>query len=168
MPMPPKSPLMNNKGLKINYFQKLAEIAKPYLDQKKIRLDFSGYGTTLEEYRSLEDSDIDKAKKLAIELNSWSEYVSSLANLIQKIYLDSETNKNEVISAISYHSDGKSVSNGDRLANQNKKVVNARKERNILKPLYEELNNKVNFLNRAYYHCKQTIEWEMKIRENMK
>lgn len=165
MPMPPKSPLKNDKGVEINYFQKLAELVKPYLLKEGIKLDFTGYGQTLLDYQSLEDSDINKARRLAVELNSWSEYVSSLANLIQKLYLDSETEKNEKISSVSCSCDAKSVSNGDRLANKNPGVVEARKKRNILKPLYEELNNKVEFLNRAYYHCKQTIEWESKVRE---
>jgi len=159
---PPKNPLTNSNGVNINYFEKLIEISSEYLEKDGIMLNFDGYRETLEDYTTLKENDTSKAWLLIKELNSWSEYFSSVANLIQKLYLDSETDKIETQAIASIEADATKVANGERLSNKDPKVINARKKRNTLKSLHNELESKIKFLERAYYHCKSTCEWANK------
>lgn len=159
MATPPKNPLINNNGVNINYFEKLIEISSEYLEKDGIKLSFDGYRETLDDYTTLKEDDTSKAWSLIKELNSWSEYFSSVANLIQKLYLDSETDKIETQAIASIEADATKVANGERLSNKDPKVINARKKRNTLKSLHSELESKIKFLERAYYHCKSTCEW---------
>lgn len=161
MAIPPISPL-KIEGVNINYFDKLLEIAGEYLKEDGIILNFEGYNETLNDYMNLKENDVEKAWILTKELNSWSEYFSSIANLIQKMYLDSETDKIEIQAIASIEADATKVANGERLSNKDAKVVKARKKRNALKALYDELESKIKFLERAYYHCKSTCEWANK------
>ena len=155
---PPINPMVQN-GKGISYFEKLIEITSPFLKEDGIHLNFTGYKETVEEYISLQENDIDRAWKLTKELNAWSEYFSEIANLIQKMYLDAETDKLEVQSLTSMKYSEKNVSAGDRFANTTKEVIDSRKKRNALKTLHEELVSKIEFLKRGYYHCKSTCEW---------
>ena len=161
MPRPPKNPL-NFKGKEMTYFERLILSCSKYLEEDGIYLNFEGYKETISEYSSLKENEIDKAWRLTKELNAWSEYFSEIANLIQKQYLDSETEKIEIQSSKSIeHSD--KVATGDRFANTQAEVIYSRKKRNALKSLYEELLSKIKFLERGYYHCKSTCEWHNKI-----
>lgn len=157
MAKPPVSPVVID-GKPTNYFQILVRSASKYLKEKGIELNFKGYTETIIEYTNLQEHEVDKAWRLSQELNAWAEYFSSLANLVQKLYLDAETEKDEIKSIASFHADEKTVSNGNRLSNKDPQVVAARKKRNALKALYEELDAKVQFLIRAHYHCKTTYE----------
>lgn len=159
MAKPPVNPLVSADGqTPTNYFQVLARWAGDYVKKDGIQLNFKGYQETLLEYANLSEHELDKAWRLAKELNTWAEYFSSVANLIQKMYLDSEAEKNEVKSMASFAADDKKVANGDRLSNKDPKVVDARKKRNTLKSFHEELEAKVKFLERAHYHCKATYD----------
>jgi len=158
---PPVQPLII-KGRPLSYFQHLASLAKDYLQVDGVSLNFTGYNETIVDYANLEESDLPSAWKLTKELNAWSEYFSGLANLIQKMYLDSETDKIEVIAISSLEADSVKVANGERLANKDKRVVNARKKRNTLKSFHDELESKIKFLERAHYHCKSTCDWANK------
>lgn len=166
MAKPPIYPIVID-GNKTNYFQILVRWASEYLKKDGIQLNFQGYTETLIEYANLKEHETEKAWKLAQELNAWSEYFSSIANLIQKMYLDAETEKNEIKSIASVEADEKKVANGDRLSNKDPKVVSARKKRNTLKAFYEELESKVKFLERAHYHCKTTYESKMRSHPSM-
>lgn len=157
MILPPKTPLVRGNR-SINYFQQLAMLVSPYLKEYGLVLNFHGFSDVIEEYQNLNFDDIEKAWKLAIAINSWSDYFSSMSNLVQKIMLDSETDWIKVQAAKSISHDIEKVSNGNRFSNKDKEVVKLRKKRNILKAFYDELQAKVRFLERAYYHCKTTYE----------
>lgn len=159
MAIPPKNPIINSDGTKMNYFEKLIEISSKYLKEDGISLSFEGYKETLEDYTTLEESNVEKAWLLTKELNSWAEYFSSVANLVQKLYLDSETDKIKTQAIASIEADSSKVANGERLANKSSEVIEARKKRNTLKSLHIELESKIKFLERAHYHCKSTCEW---------
>jgi hypothetical protein len=162
MPLPPFNPIMKD-GRETNYFQVLAGWAGKILNtEQEIKLNFTGYTETLIQYAELKEEDISNAWRLAKELNTWAEYFSSLANLIQKIYLDADTTKIEVQADSSIRSDATKVSNGDRLSNKDILVVNARKTRNTLQAFHEELQAKTKFLERAHYHCKATYDGKVK------
>jgi len=155
---PPISPLSSDSQNESTYFDILVQLARQYVEKDGIQLDFSGYKETLMEYANLKEQDKKRAWVLARDLNAWAEYFSSLANLIQKLYLDAETDKISAQAIASYEADPRKVANGDRLSNKNPQVIEARKKRNILKALYDELEAKVKFLERAHYHCKITYE----------
>jgi len=170
MVKPPIYPLELEKGVQstqigeemgMTYFQKLVLLSKEYLEGY-IQLNFTGYTETLVEYANLEENQLNKAWKLAKELNAWAEYFSSICHVIQKIYLDAETDKKSTQAQASYEADPSKVATGDRLSNKDIRVVNSRKKRNTLKALYEELEAKTKFLERAHYHCKATYEMSIK------
>ncbi len=162
MSLPPLSPMRNTDGKPISYFEKLMRYALDYLKEDGIKLTFEGYTDTIKDYASLQEDEIDKAWRLAKELNAWTEYFSSISNLIQKLYLDSETSKKEVQATVSLNADSVKVANGDRLSNKDPNVVMARRKRNALKAVHDELEAKISFLERAYYHCKSTCDWANK------
>jgi len=167
MAMPPTTPIKVGEK-QLTYFQFLALNVKDYLYEYGIILDFSGLQDTLKKYENMEEDNLEYIWELLKELNAWTDYFSSLANLVQKIYLDSETEKLEIQAIVSIREDPKKVANGDRLANKDAEVVKIRKKRNALKAFYDELVNKVEFLNRAYYHCKITYEINKNILINEK
>lgn len=162
MAKPPLNPILTQDGKETNYFEMLARWASEYLKKDGIQLNFKGYKETLLEYANVNEDQLEQLWKLAKELNTWAEYFSSIANLIQKMYLDAETEKNEVKSSASVRADEKKVANGDRLSNKDEAVVSARKKRNTLKSFFEELEAKVKFLERAHYHCKATYDAKTK------
>jgi hypothetical protein len=163
---PPIHPIKTEDGKEMSYFEMLVRMANEYLKKEGISMNFAGYTETLMEYANLEENELDKAWRLTKELNAWSEYFASIANLIQKVYLDAETKKIEIQATCSINADPNKVANGDRLANKDPKVIEARKKRNVLKALYDELEAKIKFLERAYYHCKSTCEWANKTNPN--
>lgn len=158
MARPPIFPV-NINGVNKNYFEILIEQAEPYLKEDNIILNITGYSETIEEYNMLNLTDIKTVERLSIELNGWSEYMSTLANIIQNNYLDSETDKIKTQSQKSIDYNEKNVSAGERYANTTDEVIYIRKKRNALKSLYEELISKTKFLERAHYHCKSICDW---------
>ena len=96
----------------------------------------------------------DALHELAKELNAWSEYCSDIASYIDNIFLDAETSKLQITSEKSIGFSEKNVSAGDRKANTDKDVIIARNKRNALKALYESLISKKDFLDKAFYQCK--------------
>lgn len=162
MARPPVTPLRTKEGKNMSYFEMLSRMTMIYLKRDGINLNFSGYTETLIEYANMEEKEIEKAWRLTKELNAWSEYFSSIANLIQKVYLDAETDKIEIQATSSIDADAVKVANGERLSNKDPRVIGARKRRNTLKAFHDELEAKIKFLERAYYHCKATCEWANK------
>lgn len=159
MSKPPSNPLMyENK--QISYFQYLYIQVKPYVESYGINLSFKGYQNTLNEYQNINFKDTNSIWNLANDLNSWSEYMSDVANVVQKLLLDSETEKIGIISKVSIESDSKKVASGDRIANKDERVIAVRKKRNALKSFYSQLESKIEFLERAYHHCKSTYDWQ--------
>lgn len=165
MARPPVSPL-NIDGKPMNYFEYLVDLVKPHFEELNIKLDFAGYKDTIDIYSNLKDDDVIVAWKLSRDLNMWSEYFSDLANTVNKFLLDSETDKIEQIAVSSYEADSTKVANGDRLANKDMRVVSVRKKRNAFKAFYQELDTKIKFLERAYYHCKATCDWNYSSNKN--
>lgn len=160
--LPPKFPSTSTDGKSISYLSKLAEISHSYLKEYGICLNLQGYDETCERYFSLKQDELNVAWELAKELNAWSQYISNYANLIQDLYLDAETEKLSVQSEKSIEYSDKTVSSGDRYANTQKEVIQARKKRNALKALYDCMCSEVAFLERGYYSCKSTAEWGQK------
>lgn len=165
MAKPPISPMtikINDIDKHIDYFEFLVLKASEIMKKDGIRINIKGYKETVEEYRALEENNLEKMWILAKDLNAWSEYLSGLCNLIQKYYLDSETKKAEVLSIVSINSDQERVTNGKRIADQHKDVILVRQQRNTLQSFYNELEAKVKFLERAHYHCKTTYDNSIK------
>jgi len=149
--MPPKNPL-NEKG---NYFDVLCQMASKYLD---IGLYFDGYSEVVEKYQKAAITNRDESWELAKELNAWSEYCSTVANYIQNQFLDAETTKLQVHSEKSIKFSEKNVSAGERFANTDIDVVKARMKRNALKSLYDSLISRKDFLDKAFYQCKNNTQ----------
>lgn len=157
MIFPPETPLKRDSG-DINYFQQLAMLASPYLREYGVALNFQGFSELMEEYQDLRFSEIERAWELAMMINSWSDYFSSMSNIVQKAMLDSETDWLKLQATKSIIHDAEKVSNGNRFSNKDEEVIRLRKKRNVLKAFHDELHAKVRFLERAYYHCKTTYE----------
>lgn len=163
MAKPPLSPIVfkNKDGIiekEMDYFAFLALKVNPILKQYNMSLNFYGWKETKLKYAKLKDGDYQLAWTVMEEMNLWADYFSSCANLVQKFYLDSETKKIEIQSIVSVEADSKKVANGDRLANKDKRVVTARKNRNGLKALYDDLQAKVKFCERCHYQAKSMYE----------
>lgn len=155
---PPKDPVVKADGTGCTYLEKICEVARPYLKEYKISLNLRGYKDACDKYFALNQTDGEAAWKLAQELNAWSQYIASYANLVQDVYLDSETDKISIQSEKSIEFSDK-VAAGDRFANTKDEVIAARKKRNALKSLYDAMTAEVAFLERAFYACKATNEW---------
>jgi hypothetical protein len=147
MPMPPKTPINGA----YDYFDILCKTASKYLE---IPINFDGYKEVVEKYQNISLTDRDSNWELAKELNAWSEYCSDIANYIQNVFLDAETSKIQVYSEKSITFSDKNVSAGDRKANTDVSVIEARNKRNALKALYDSLLSKKDFLDKAFYQCK--------------
>lgn len=160
--LPPITPINDKNGKPVSYLEKLAEISEPYLQEYDIALNLSGYAETCQRYFSLKLDEVEKAWELARELNAWSQYIANYANLIQDLFLDAETEKLSVMSQKSIDFSEKTVASGDRYANTQNEVINARKKRNALKALYDAMVAETEFLERGYYSCKSTAEWPAK------
>lgn len=157
MAIPPKNPITID-GKEMTYFAYLCSMSLGFLKEKNITLNFKGYTETVEEYHELELHEVDKAWKLAKELNAWTEYFGDILNVVRKMYMDADSERTERHSMVSISRDSLSVSNGDRQANVETEVVLAKRKRNTLKALTEELEDKIKFLERAHYHCKSVYE----------
>lgn len=160
MSMPPSFPI-NKDGKDFTYFDILCFEAKKYLPE--INLSFDGYQDTINKYKAIREDDKTGNYKLSLELNSWSEYFSDVANYIQNQYLDAETEKLQVQSLKSIESSSTSVSAGDRQANASSEVILSRKKRNALKALYDALIAKQSFTDKAFYQCKNNYSKPDKI-----
>lgn len=158
MSKPPKLPI-NFNDQNMDYFDYLVTMVAPYFNEFKIPLDFTGYKELVDVYGNLTNNNTELAWKLSKEINIWSEYISDLSNLTQKLFLDSETDKIEQFSIASYQADKIKVANGERLANKDIAVVSVRKRRNSFKAFSLALESKNKFLERAYHHCKSTCNW---------
>lgn len=162
MARPPLTPIAftseNGKNAEIDYFEYLARLINPVVKRYDLQLNFKGWNDTKLNYSNLKDGNYTLAWKVMEEMNLWADYFSSCANTIQKLFLDSETSKIEIQAIASTEADGVKVANGDRLANKDKRVVNARKDRNGLKAMFEDLQAKVKFCERCHYQAKSMYD----------
>ena len=162
MARPPLSPIVIEKESKpkeeMDYFGFLARTVHPIAKKYDMSLNFKGWQDTKLEYANLKDGNYTVAWKVMEEMNLWADYFSSCANVVQKLFLDSETDKIEIQAIASAEADNVKVANGDRLANKDIRVINARKDRNGLKALYEDLQAKVKFCERCHYQAKSMYD----------
>lgn len=154
MAMPPIFKNENNQS----YFDTLLENAKPILDENNITVDISGYKETMNSLAALKLSDYNAAWQLSLELNAWSDYLSDIRSNCKRILNNLEAEKMSIIATASLVADKVKVSNGDRLANKDEKVVEIRKKRNTMESLCELLDSKIAYMERAHYLCKKTFE----------
>ena len=167
MPNPPKFPLKhNNRG--ITYFDFLVLSVADIFREHAPELNFEGYEATIETYRNLKFDDFAQAWELAQELNAWSEYLASIRSNARKMLQDTETDKMSVLATASILADSAKVANGDRLANKDEAVVAIRRKRNAIEAFCEELDAKMNFLERAHYFCKTTCDWQQKAMQSQR
>lgn len=155
MPLPPKNPFKEKQS---TYFIELVNTVKDDFKRNGIDLNFRGYIETIEEYQNLDYRNKDQVWRVSKSLNSWSEYMSDLKGETKKLFLDAETDKITQIAIASIKYDPKNNSNGKRGADMNEDVIKARKTRNSFDAFYEELDNKVEFLKRAFHHAKMMLK----------
>lgn len=154
MAMPPIFKNENNQS----YFDALLESAKPILVENKLIVDVNGYKETINSLANLKLTDYNAAWTLSLELNAWSDYLSDIRSNCKRILNNLEAEKMSTIATASLSADKVKVSNGDRLANKDEKVVEIRKKRNTMESLCELLDSKIAYMERAHYLCKKTFE----------
>lgn len=158
MAQPPKfSPQL--KTNQDTYLNQLIEQVQPAFQAYGVELDFEGYDELLASYAKLNLSDANAAWELARDFNLWTNYLLECLGLTQKLLLDSETTKKEIMASVSIKQDGRNVSNGERLANMSDKVVLARRNRNAYKAFHDLLKSKLEILKQSHYFCKSTWEY---------
>lgn len=163
MARPPLTPIKivgkdNKQDKETDYFGFLALQVNPIVKKYDMSLNFEGWQNTKLDYANMTDGNYTIAWKVMEEMNLWADYFSSCANVVQKLFLDSETDKIEIQAIASAEADTTKVANGDRLANKDKRVIDARKDRNGLKALFEDLQAKVKFCERCHYQAKSMYD----------
>ena len=153
-----KPPVLPIDG-RMNYFDKLVEEIRPLFEGKGITLDFSGYKETVNKYSAVNSTDFEQLWELSRDFNMWGEYFSELQSLVEKLFLDGEVDEKKEFATASVSEDVKSVANGDRIANKNKEVVNARRYKNLMKSFLLNLESKIDFAYKCHHHCKGACNW---------
>lgn len=165
MPMPPKTPV-NIQGVPMDYFDAIILQVKDIYEEANLPLNFEGYEETISSFTKLEHNNFELSYQLAEELFAWNDYFNNLKSLTKKLLLDAETDKISEIANASIKADAEKVANGERLANKDSNVINARKKRNALEAFYDLLESKSILLNQAFYFCKSTCDWEKRTNPN--
>lgn len=155
MAMPPRN----------SYFEWLLNKNKEILAEYGVSVEIKDFNNTIEKLKKLNQDDARAAWELSQELNAWSDYLSDIRSICKKILADLEAEKMAAIATASYAADDKKVANGDRLANKDENVVQARKKRNNIEALCMLLEAKVSFTERAHYACKKTFEMLQNIKD---
>lgn len=159
MAKPPVLPIEDKQ----DYFDRLIEEVSPYFTTRHLSLKFDGYKATVEEYSNLKSSDLEKCWELSRDFNMWGEYFSDLKSLVEKLFLDTETEKKKEYATASIVEDSKKVANGDRLANKNPVVIALRRDRNLLQAFISALTSKIDYCYKCHHHCKNTFSIEKQI-----
>ena len=149
---------------KNKYFNYVIDTAAQLLPD--IPLDFTGYDELIDELKTFEFSDTNRAWEISQKCNAWCEYISDIKAVIHQKLADAETDKKVIISLASSKADDKKVANGDRLANKDPDVVKIRKYRNFLEALLQLLEDKHQFLIQSHYFTKMTCDWSLKCTSN--
>lgn len=149
--LPCPSPLNNGQSTYLEYF---VSIIKNDFKRYGIDLNFAGLTALCKEYLEIDYKNLNNCSRMSREFNMWSSYVDSLEGVTKKLYLDAETNKTNQISVASFLHGGKNKSHGERLANMDENVIQARKIRNSFDSFHECLNALEQFLIRCHHETR--------------
>ena len=163
MANPPALYFNKEGGETISYFESLIEVVRPIFESEGIALNFQGYNELIKDLNSLESEEFDKSWRLARETNAWSEYISDLLGNAKRVLKNAESEKIATLAKASNDADKDKVSNGDRLASKDDRVIAIRIKRNNLEAFVWTLTAKIDFLNRSHYFCKTTCGWTKKL-----
>ena len=145
--------------LKRDYFQIMIDEVKPYYHQIGIDLTFEGYKETVDEYSISKYDDFEQMWKLSRDFHMWGEYFTEIKALTEKYFLDSEIEEKKIFAITSINADITKVSSGDRIANKSIEVINARRNKNLLKSFLTVLDSKIDSAYKVHHHCKATCNW---------
>jgi hypothetical protein len=165
MAMPPKF-TVNSDGEVKTYFDLLLDRCHGDLDG--IEIEMKGYDDLIEKARKLNLGSPNDAWEISSEANAWSEYIADLKANIYLRLQDLETDKTAEFAEASIKADASVASRGDRAANKDVAVVQARKRRNHMEALYNALQDKQDTLERLHYFCKTTCDWDLQLAEQNK
>ena len=149
-----------------DYFRSLIFDARDVLKSANIKFDFANYTSTIKDFYNLTIDDVGKAWEVSKDIAGWIEYLSDMQSYVQKALNDAETDKKATHGAIAKSYDDKNAARGGRLADQDERVVEARKKRNTLNALSMMLDKKIRALEKMHYFCKAT--WEINYRASEK
>lgn len=159
MSLPPKLPLGGTQS----YFDFLKEkvsidFEQQSLPDKKVVLNFEGLNELLDTYNNINYEDIAECIVFSKGFNLWAMYVGSIKSITKKFWQDSKTIRIEQTAIASKNADEKSVANGDRCANKEKIVIDARMRENSFDSFYGILTELEEFLIRCHYEVKLFCE----------
>ena len=160
MSMPPVNPLQQSETAK-NYFDRLVEDVRPAFESQGIELNFAGYHQLRELNKSLTPYEGEKAWYIAQGFLEWEDYFVGCLGVTEKLLLDSETSKQEILAEASFRLDPKTVNNGNRLANGDSKVVESRRIRNAYQSFHNQLKSKIKACQTGHFMAKKT--WEIAV-----
>lgn len=155
MAKPPVLPINGNK----DYFDLLIEEVKPFYDAIGVSLVFDGYKETVIAYGNSKHNNYDQMWELSRDFHMWGEYFTEIQALTEKFFLDCETEEKKEFAIASINADGAKVASGDRIANKTEAVIQARRNKNILKSFLTMLDAKIDSSFKAHHHCKSTCNW---------
>ena len=149
--LPCPTPLNNGKSTYLEYF---VSIIKNDFKRYGVDLNFAGLTALCKEYLDIDYQNLNNCSRMSREFNMWSSYIDSLEGVTKKLYLDAETNKTNQISVASFLHGGKNKSHGERLANMDTNVIEARKTRNSFDSFHECLDALEQFLIRCHHETR--------------
>jgi hypothetical protein len=158
MPLPPRLPFNNS-----TYFEFLKNKVNPdfnkiKLNENPFELNFDGLSELLEMYSNIDYENVEECVNFSRSFNVWSVYVSMIKAITKKFWLDSTTLRIEKVAIASKNADEKSVANGDRCANKDPLVVEARNSENSFESFFLALDELEAFLIRCHYEIKLFCE----------
>lgn len=162
MALPPKSPINKTQG----YFDFLKDktsnnFAKFSLDKEHaFILNLNGLDNLLDEYNNINFENVALCLDFSKAFNLWATYVGCMKSLTKKFWLDTKSMRISQTAVASKKADEKSVANGNRFANKDENVVNARYTENDFESFYGMLENLEEFLIRCHYEIKLFCDLE--------
>jgi hypothetical protein len=158
MPLPPRLPFNNT-----TYFEFLKTKVEPdfnkiKLNENPFELNFDGLPKLLEMYTNIDYQNVEECVNFSRSFNLWSVYLSIVKAITKKFWLDTTTLRIERVARASKAADEKSVANGDRCANKDTLVIEARNAENSFESFFMSLNELEAFMNRCHYEVKLFCE----------
>lgn len=159
MALPPRLPIAGTQS----YFdflksQVAPDFEKQNINGKHFELNFDGLNELLELYNQINYEDIELCIRFSRSFNLWAMYISAVRGITKKFWLDATTERIKQTAIASKNADEKSVANGDRCANKDEKVVNARRTENSFEAFYHSLKQLEDFIIRCHYEVKLFCE----------
>lgn len=151
VPLPPANPFSWGQSTYLEYF---VAVVKNDFKTYGVDLNFGGLIALCKEYLDINYKDLNNCARMSRDFNMWSSYIDSLESVTKKLYLDAETNKTNQISVASFLHGGKNKSHGERLANMDEKVIQARQTRNSFDAFHGCLESLEQFLIRCHYETR--------------